>query len=68
MRIAEMVSSLIYIASEIAAFIPWKNWPSGFPTSPATRIDILKTVVSAIALCSGLLTFVLQIVGLFHHK
>ena len=68
MCIAEMVSTLICIASGIAAFILWKIWLSNFPASPATKIDILKTVVSVIFLCSGLLTFILQIVGLFHHK
>ena len=68
MRITEMISTLICIVSGIAAFILWKIWPNNFSASPATRIDILKTVVSVIFLCSGLLTFILQIVGLFHHE
>jgi hypothetical protein len=68
MRTAEIISTLICIASGIVTFVIFKICPGSAPASPPSKIDILKTVFSIVFLFSGLLAFVLQIYGLLQHK
>ena len=64
-EIVEIICTLVCILSGIGAFVIWRIWPSNDPATYSKGIRVLKTMVGLIFVCSGLLEFILQLVGLF---
>lgn len=59
----EIVSTIVSVVSGICAFFVWRIWPGNDPNQTPAIIAVLKTIVGAVFLVSGLLVFVLEIMG-----
>lgn len=60
----EIISTVTYVICGVVVILLWRIWPSDYPSIPFTFVDILKTIFGGIFLVSGIVAFVMQIIGI----